>query len=67
MYLYHVEAESIEGIMDCLVLADTDEAAFEQAEALLDKHQLGRSSYPLWIVEKKRAVKGAGYVVARKS
>ena len=66
MFLYKLEreVESEAGVIQAVVVADTDERAFESAEALLLRH-FGKPVIPSAsaLVEKKRIEQGSGYVI----
>ena len=65
MFLYRLEARG-EGFADStvIVLADGEEQAFTQAEALLERGALGLIKIAEFaIVEKKRAEAGSGYAI----
>ncbi|WP_229106306.1 DUF3906 family protein [Paenibacillus sp. 1001270B_150601_E10] len=65
MYLYRLEASSSNQQLDCVVIAGTEEEAFQQAEVLMDKGMMDKEWDELSIVEKKRLSKGAGYVFVK--
>jgi len=64
MFLYKLEAKTEGGLLPVVVLAETDEKAFAAAESQLIRHFVAPPGIKeLVIVEKKRAEKGAGYVL----
>lgn len=65
MFLYRLEARG-DGFADStvIVIADGEEQAFTQAQALLERNALGLITIAEFaIVEKKRLEPGNGYVV----
>ncbi|MBN2984789.1 MULTISPECIES: DUF3906 family protein [Cohnella] len=65
MYLYKLEAVFGDrpGVT-MIVMGDSDAEAMEQAEVHLERHFVGKQDVrELVLIEKRRAVKGAGYVV----
>ncbi|KPV59500.1 hypothetical protein QJ48_10475 [Paenibacillus sp. A3] len=67
MYIYKLEVELQEQPIRVVVMAENDEQTFALLDELLARHFV-RSPEVLGatIVEKKRAVKGAGYVIESK-
>ncbi|MEC2346516.1 DUF3906 family protein [Paenibacillus barengoltzii] len=65
MYLYRLEADTSAGPFTIVIAADGEEKAFAAAEEHLQRQVLPAPTITeLTIVEKKRLVPGAGYVVA---
>jgi hypothetical protein len=68
MFLYKIEIELEQGSGQLIVLAETDEKAFETVDSQLERHYL---KMPVLksaaIVEKKRTSPGAGYYVPHQS
>lgn len=64
MYIYKMEVKLKEQPIHIVLMAENDEQAFDGLEELLARHFV-RSPEVLEasIIEKKRAVKGAGYVI----
>ena len=65
MFLYRLEAKG-KGFPDSIVivLAETEEAAFQAADGLLEKNAAGLIEVEqIAIVEKKRVEAGNGYVI----
>ncbi|WP_438432027.1 DUF3906 family protein [Gorillibacterium sp. sgz500922] len=64
MFLYKLEAKTADQRLSVVVLAETDDKAFQSAESQLIRHFVAPPGIEeLAIVEKKRAEKGAGYVL----
>ncbi|WP_058303500.1 DUF3906 family protein [Gorillibacterium timonense] len=64
MFLYKLEAVTSDQLLHVVILAETDEQAFAGAESQLVRHYVAPPVIEeLVIVEKKRAEKGAGYVL----
>lgn len=65
MYLYRLEADTSAGPFVIVIAAEGEEQAFAAAEEHLQRQVLPAPTVKeLTIVEKKRIVPGAGYVVA---
>ncbi|GJM78459.1 DUF3906 family protein [Paenibacillus timonensis] len=68
MYLYRLEADTSAGPFVIIIAAEGEEQAFAAAEEHLQRQVLPAPVVTeLSIVEKKRIVPGAGYVVATRS
>jgi hypothetical protein len=64
MYMYKLEVELKERKVYIIVMAENDEQAFEFLEEQLVRHFVHNPDVvEASIVEKKRAVKGSGYVL----
>ncbi|MGG1313912.1 MULTISPECIES: DUF3906 family protein [Cohnella] len=65
MYLYKLEAVlGGRGAVTLIVMGESDAEAMEQAEVHLEKHFVGKQDVrELVLIEKRRAVKGAAYVI----
>ncbi|MBA4492780.1 DUF3906 family protein [Paenactinomyces guangxiensis] len=65
MYLYRLEAEVEEkGIYHIIVLAPSDEKAFDYAEKELERYTIATPEVKEWVLEEKKRVRsGAGYVI----
>ncbi|RRJ64794.1 DUF3906 family protein [Paenibacillus oralis] len=64
MYLYHLEAETSAGLLALVIAAEGEEQAFAAAEEHVQRHMLpAKAIGEISIVEKKRIVPGAGYVI----
>ncbi|MBD2846037.1 DUF3906 family protein [Paenibacillus sp. IB182496] len=64
MYLYKIELEQTNGLSWLIVLAETDEQAFEAVDANLEKHYIKKPAVrSAAIIEKKRVVSGNGYIL----
>jgi hypothetical protein len=64
MYIYKLEVELKDKQIHLVVTAETDEQAFGYLEEVLTRHYVSKPEVlEASIVEKKRAVKGASYVM----
>ncbi|MBP1154755.1 MULTISPECIES: DUF3906 family protein [unclassified Paenibacillus] len=64
MFIYKMEVELKEQPIHLVVMAENDEQAFDGLEELLVRHFVRTPEVlEASIIEKKRAVKGAGYVI----
>jgi hypothetical protein len=64
MYMYKLEVELKEQKVYVIVMAEHDEQAFEYLEEQLVRHFVHNPEVTeASIIEKKRAVKGSGYVL----
>lgn len=64
MFLYKIDAAMEDKNACIVVLADSDEAAFNYVEGHLARHYVRMPTVrELAIVEKKRVEKGSGYVI----
>ncbi|WP_027094375.1 DUF3906 family protein [Cohnella thermotolerans] len=64
MYLYKVEATLADRKAVLIVMGESDKDVLEQAEVHLEKHFIGKQDVrELVLLEKRRAVKGAAYVI----
>ncbi|MCZ8512070.1 DUF3906 family protein [Paenibacillus filicis] len=64
MYIYKMEVELKDQEVHLIVIAENDEQAFDFLEEQLVKHFVNNPEViSASIIEKKRAVKGAGYVI----
>ncbi len=63
MYIYRLEASSVQGTFVCVLTADTEEQAFLQAEAHFEREIPGVTWEGLTLLEKKRCVNGSGYII----
>lgn len=67
MYLYKLEVELKDQMVYMAVLAETDAQAFDYLDEYLVRHFISNPEVvEASIIEKKRAVKGAGYVIETK-
>lgn len=67
MYLYKMEVELRDRTIHLVLLAERDEEAFDQIEELLARFYVKVPEVvEAAIIEKKRATKGAGYVMDTK-
>ncbi|TVY08242.1 DUF3906 family protein [Paenibacillus cremeus] len=68
MYMYKMEVElEKEGLVHLIIMAETDEQAFDYLEEHLVRHFIHNPEVrEASIIEKKRAVKGSGYVIESK-
>ncbi|QHT63838.1 DUF3906 family protein [Paenibacillus lycopersici] len=68
MFLYKIEIEMEEATGHLIILAETDEKAFEAVDSQLERHYV---KMPVLksaaIVEKKRTSAGAGYFIPHQS
>ncbi|OXM84139.1 DUF3906 family protein [Paenibacillus rigui] len=65
MYMYKLEVELKEQTAHVIVMAENDEQAFDYLEEHLVRHFVYNPEVvEASIIEKKRAVKGSGYVIA---
>ncbi|ANE48300.1 hypothetical protein SY83_20670 [Paenibacillus swuensis] len=64
MYLYKLEVELPDQLTYFVVIAETDEKAFEYVEPVAAKYYIATPEMKsVAIVEKKRMEKGTGYVI----
>ncbi|WP_281886048.1 DUF3906 family protein [Paenibacillus sp. YYML68] len=64
MYLYRMEVELRDRSVQLVVMAETDEQAFDSLEELIGRFYVKTPDVQsAAIIEKKRAVKGSGYVL----
>ncbi|UUZ79995.1 DUF3906 family protein [Paenibacillus sp. P26] len=64
MYIYKLEIELTDQLAHLIVLAENDEQAFDYVEDQLVRHFVHNPEVKqASIIEKKRAVKGAGYII----
>jgi hypothetical protein len=64
MYIYKMEVELRERSVHVIVMAEDDAQAFEYLEDMLVRHFVKNPEVvEASIIEKKRAVKGSGYVL----
>ncbi|MBW5445072.1 DUF3906 family protein [Cohnella sp. CFH 77786] len=64
LYLYKLEAQMPDRQAVLVILAETDLEAMEEAEVHLSKHFIGAPEIKeIVLIEKRRANKGAGYVI----
>lgn len=64
MYIYKMEVELKDQQVYLIVMAETDEQAFDYLEEQLVRHFVNNPEVvQASVIEKKRAVKGAGYVI----
>jgi hypothetical protein len=67
MFMYKLEIELQEQTVYLVVIAESDEKAFEYVEAQLTRHFIASPKVKsAAIVEKKRVEKGSGYVIETK-
>ncbi|MFD2671122.1 DUF3906 family protein [Marinicrinis sediminis] len=68
MYLYRIEATIAGALTVVIVIADSDEKAFDYAEQQLEKHFIAKPVVEeLCVLEKKRMSAGNGYVIETES
>ncbi|WP_284640933.1 DUF3906 family protein [Paenibacillus silviterrae] len=68
MYMYKMEVELRTHSIHVIVMAENDAQAFEYLEELLVRHYVKSPEVTeASIIEKKRAVKGSGYVIEASS
>lgn len=64
MYLYKLEVELPNQLTYVIIVADSDEKAFEYVEPVVAKHFIATPEMTsVSIIEKKRIEKGNGYVI----
>lgn len=64
MYIYKMEVELKDQQVYLIVMAESDEQAFDYLEEQLVRHFVNNPEVvQASVIEKKRAVKGAGYVI----
>jgi hypothetical protein len=64
MYMYKLEIETSDGVVYLIVIAETDEKAFDYVEGLLVRHfTVSPEVKSETIIEKKRVSAGSGYVI----
>ncbi|MCC3376378.1 DUF3906 family protein [Cohnella sp. REN36] len=64
MYLYKLEATIGERVVTLIVMGDSDVEVLEKAEVHIEKHFVGKQDVrEIVLLEKRRAVKGAAYVI----
>lgn len=64
MYLYRLDAETSEGMLALVLVAEGEEQAFTAAEEHIERHFLPAPSIgEISIVEKKRITPGTGYII----
>ncbi|WP_442601372.1 DUF3906 family protein [Paenibacillus sp. KN14-4R] len=64
MFMYKMEIELQDQLVYLIVIADSDEKAFDYVESHLAKHFIATPEVKqLSMVEKKRLDKGAGYII----
>ncbi|RAL24435.1 DUF3906 family protein [Thermoflavimicrobium daqui] len=64
LYLYRIQVEGEEKTFHLVVVASSDEKAFDTAEKELERYMLVSPKVKEWLLlEKKRIRSGAGYVI----
>ncbi|MCR8643887.1 DUF3906 family protein [Paenibacillus sp. N1-5-1-14] len=64
MFMYKMEIELSDQLVYLIVVADSDEKAFDYAESNLAKHFIATPEVKqLSMIEKKRLDKGNGYII----
>ena len=64
MFMYRLEVELSDQKIAMVVIADSDEKAFDYVEASLDRHFIKKPTViEAAILEKKRLEKGSAYII----